>query len=113
MSKKNYHDYEIGPCGGKMKKYRRYKATQCTSYERGRKDQEHRRCQGVRGHDGWHWYYRPDGWLIEWPRKKDKSKIAHSSTPPGHQNYINPKDKQKDHHTSYDRVVELGTANDD
>lgn len=107
MSKKNYHDYEMGPVDGETRKYRHYKAPQCTSYERHRKGEEHRRCQGVRGHEGYHWYYRTDGWLQQWPRKKDKSKIAHISTPPGHKNYINPKDKLEEFYMTHDRIVEL------
>lgn len=53
-------------------------------------------CQGIKGHKGWHWCYRANGWLNQWKRKKDikgPMDIAASQTPPDHAMYIHPKDK--------------------
>lgn len=115
MSKKNYHDYEMGPVDGEMRKYRRYEAPQCTSYDTfcAEKKPEHRRCQGVKGHTGWHWYYSPDGWLIQWPYRKDVKRgtdTCHSDTPPNHKHYIHPKDKWNDCHKAHAKTIDLGPA---
>ncbi len=106
---KKYFEYEVGPEDGPLKKFRRYEAAQCGSYERARKE-DHRRCQGVRGHEGMHWRYTPSGWLIQWPYKKDikgKFGIAHSLIPPDHKRYIHPKDMAEKYFRAFDRVVEV------
>lgn len=108
--RRKYSDFSIGPVDGEMTDYRRHVAPQCPA-----KDRIHgecRRCQGVRGHPGWHWYYRPNGWLVQWPSKKDikgSMGIARRHTPPGHKLYVNPVDKIKEHHTAFDRIEERKT----
>jgi len=53
------------------------------------------KCQGVKGHKGEHWYYRPDG-SYRWSDNKDNPKRGGCSgmTPPGHKLYVSPVDKQ-------------------
>lgn len=54
------------------------------------------RCQGTIGHNGAHWFYRPDGWLARWPsRSEPMPGVAFSMTPPSHKMYISPKQKER------------------
>src|ERR1700733_6323361 len=57
-------------------------------------------CQGVKGHTGDHWCYRPSGdyaHRINTTRKLKKYEPVGGWTPPGHPQYVNPVDKSKDH----------------
>lgn len=107
---RSYYDFENGPVGGPFKKYRCYKAKQCRHADRflgtGR-------CQGLLGHEGFHWYYREDGYLIEWPSKKDKEQIAYKETPPGAKSYPDPAKKFEEVYYNFNNVVELPSATPD
>ena len=66
------------------------------------------RCQGVWGHLGVHWSYKPDGSYAYWLNQSDPNSIGEDIgagwVPPDHESYIQPKDKRHDyymsHHTS-------------
>jgi len=53
-------------------------------------------CQGVEGHDGDHWVYRPDGSYLH-----SSPDGSISSTPPIFDTWISPKDKIKEHYLSH------------
>lgn len=60
-----------------------------------------KQCQGIKGHKGVHWSYRPDGSLV-WEDNDDPlHNWAAGSTPPGHERYVSPIDMQPDHHLSH------------
>lgn len=61
------------------------------------------RCQGVEGHEGDHWCYRPDG-SFAWSRDKDHPDYKHAacgSTPPGHKQYRTPIEMQPHYYISH------------
>jgi hypothetical protein len=100
------YEFAVGPLDGPMTTYRRECADQCPAKD----DLGRERCQGVLGHGGQHWYYKPNGFLVRWKRDEDVAgphDPCHSITPPGHMDYVHPKDKLKDWHTSHDRVFEV------
>lgn len=80
-------------------------ATRCPS--RGLSDLGGDGCQccGVKGHKGLHWRYREDGCLEQWPNRKGLKpwEVAHSTTPPCHNSYINPKDKAAEYHMAHNK----------
>lgn len=60
------------------------------------------RCQGVKGHEGFHWHYQPDGSL---ERTHDDG--GESTTPPDHKKYIHPKKMQPLLHRSNHVTAEV------
>lgn len=60
-----------------------------------------RKCQGVEGHEGVHWYYNETGWF-HWTENeeeadlKDPYRAAAGHTPPGHSSWVDPRKKQRD-----------------
>ena len=54
------------------------------------------RCQGVEGHEGEHWCYRPDGSYVS----MGGVSTGLSLTPPGHPKWISPVDKAYLHYMS-------------
>ena len=69
-------------------------------------------CQGVSGHSGLHWSYRPDGSLA-WrvndkdPPNPDLKNIAGGWTPPDHKDYISPSEKVKEFWLNFSTEEEL------
>lgn len=107
MAKKDYYEYSDGPIGGELTVYRVYEAKQCTA----KGVFTTKRCQGVLKHTGPHWYYGPSGWLEQWKDDKDiegKWDWAALSTPPDHDSYIHPKDKQNEYFHHFDRREVVG-----
>jgi hypothetical protein len=82
------------------------RAARCQSKRRFPEDAQ---CCGVKGHKGLHWRYSEDGPLHQWPNRKGLKpwSMAYSMTPPGHQNYIHPKDKAADYHMHHNRSVQV------
>ena len=63
-----------------------------------------KKCQGVEGHAGHHWRYSTSG-SYEWDENKeelseselnDRNRSACGMTPPDHESWISPVDKNKD-----------------
>lgn len=84
--------------------YKIIPAKRCLSELRGRQ------CQGVKGHDGWCWFYSGSGWLERWPRtraEQRKTRVGHESIPPGHERYVHPKDMMKDSFLNNYKRVQL------
>lgn len=60
------------------------------------------RCQGLKGHQGVHWCYKPDGSLAWDDNDDDPQEDGCSGTiPPGHKQWISPLDKQEDYWLSH------------
>jgi hypothetical protein len=98
--------FEQGPVGGEMTEYETTLAPQCASKHWCGKQ----RCQGLRGHEGPHWHYCPDGWLEQWQRREDikgPTDWASSRTPPDHKDYIHPKDMLVKLYTSHNRTEKV------
>lgn len=66
------------------------------------------KCQGVKGHKGLHWCYKPDG-SYAWDDNDDDPQEdgCSGSTPPDHKDYINPVDKQEDYWLSHYTDTEI------
>tara|TARA_Y100000310_G_scaffold334291_1_gene413774 strand:+ start:4228 stop:4647 length:420 start_codon:yes stop_codon:yes gene_type:complete len=64
-------------------------------------------CQGLKGHSGDHWCYRPNGYYHYSVNRSDLDEplkphdIAGGTTPPGHKDYIHPKDKQDEYYITF------------
>ena len=69
------------------------------------------RCQGVWGHKGVHWAYKPDGSYAYWLNESDPNSIGEDIgagwTPPDHKSYIHPKDKRKEYYLSFYSIKEV------
>jgi hypothetical protein len=70
-----------------------------------------KQCCGVKGHSGLHWRYLEDGSLEQWPNKNGLKPwdMAYSTTPPGHADYIHPKDKATEYYMHHNRSVQIKT----
>ena len=56
-------------------------------------------CQGVKGHEGDHWSYGPDGsYHYDVQGELEPHDIAGGMIPPGHKTWISPVDKMEEHH---------------
>jgi len=68
-------------------------------------------CQGVHGHRGVHWAYKPDGSYAYWLNDADPSSIDKDIgagwIPPDHETYVHPIDKQKESFMRFRRTVEI------
>ena len=55
------------------------------------------RCQGIKGHKGLHWCYKPDG-RFAWGDNVDDPREdgCSGTTPPGHGRWVSPLEKQGD-----------------
>ena len=69
------------------------------------------RCQGVDGHKGVHWAYKPEGSYAYWLNNADPSSIEHDVgagwIPPDHESYVHPVDKQKEYFMSFRQTIEI------
>jgi hypothetical protein len=68
-------------------------------------------CQGVWGHKGVHWAYRPDGSYSYWKNDSDPTSIREDIgagwTPPEHDSYIHPKDKRTEYYRAFYSIKEV------
>jgi len=68
-------------------------------------------CQGVKGHKGNHWQYKPDGSYHYWMNKDNPDAIekgtAMGTVPPTHESYIEPKIKKTEYYMEFYRTEEV------
>lgn len=69
------------------------------------------KCQGVKGHEGDHWCYGPDGsYHSEVQGELEPHEIRGGSTPPGHESWISPVDKAADYYLTFYERTEVTDA---
>ena len=72
------------------------------------------RCQGVWGHQGVHWAYRPDGSYAYWLNESDPDSIDKDIgagwVPPDQKSYIHPKDKREEYYINFHSTKEVVDA---
>ncbi len=68
-------------------------------------------CQGVWGHRGVHWAYKPEGSYAYWKNESDPTSIGENVgagwTPPDHESYVNPKDKRTEYFGQFHSTIEI------
>lgn len=68
-------------------------------------------CQGVFGHKGPHWAYKPNGSYAYWLNESDpdsiEADVGAGWTPPDHKSYIHPKDKSVECYTNFRSTEEV------
>lgn len=60
------------------------------------------RCQGVKGHEGVHWHYKPNG-SFAWSDNEDdpQHEGCSGTVPPGHADYSSPVEMQHEYWLSH------------
>ena len=68
-------------------------------------------CQGVKGHEGNHWMYKPNGSYHYWRNENDPDAIdrdmAMGTVPPAHESYTDPIKKSSEYYMRFYETEEI------